>query len=313
MALHGHYHLALQGLAADRPASPGYDLLYYATDTGVLSVYDTVAAAWRDVSSLAGPPGFPGEDGSDGDPGPPGPPGTGADGATGAQGPPGPAIFLLDEAADGEPGAPGAQGLAGTNGATGAQGPAGPAVFLVGEDADDGDPGPPGPAGSPFVEVLALSADATTNSTTTGVEITGLNKPTGAGTYVFTYFIKYQSSATTTGVKFGVNHTGTSTMFVANMRYASTGGSAATAAATQAAASATGNIHESFSTRTKSTTVPNLGPTVSVDLANSPMLVIVEGLIVVTAAGDLELWHASEVAASSTVGQGSSLVLIKTL
>jgi len=159
------------------------------------------------------------------------------------------------------------------------------------------------------VTTLALSSDAASNSTTSGVKITGLDLAVGAGTYGFKYLIRYQSAATTTGVKFGVNHTGTAAVFVAFMRYASTGGTAATAAATQAAASATGNIHESFSTRTKSTTAPNLGPTVSVDTLNADMLVIVEGIIIVTASGNLELWHASEVAAASTVMSGSSLVL----
>lgn len=163
-----------------------------------------------------------------------------------------------------------------------------------------------------FPKNIRLSADLS-NSSIVGAQVTGLdavNLP--AGTYVFEYWIRYQAAATTTGVKFGVNHSGTAAVFMANMRYASTGGAAATAAATQAAASATGNIHESFSTRTKSTTSPNLGPTVSVDNANSDMLVVVEGLIIVTAAGDLQLWHASEVGAASTVMAGSSLCLRRT-
>jgi hypothetical protein len=57
VAIHGHYHIALQGTAASRPATPGYDLLYYATDTGQVSVYDTVGAAWNNIgfSGLALP------------------------------------------------------------------------------------------------------------------------------------------------------------------------------------------------------------------------------------------------------------------
>lgn len=172
---------------------------------------------------------------------------------------------------------------------------------------------PPTVGGVAMPKVVSLSANATANSTTTGVEITGLRVTgTGTGTFVFKYVIRYQAAATTTGVAFGVNHTGTAAVFAANMRYASTGGAAATAAATQAGASATGNLHESFSTRTKSTTTPNLGPTVSVDSADSDMLVIVEGLIIVTVDGNLALWHASEVAAASTVMAGSSLILSKT-
>lgn len=57
MAIHGHYHVCLQGTAASRPATPGYDLIYYATDTGQLSVYDTGGAAWNNIgfSGLASP------------------------------------------------------------------------------------------------------------------------------------------------------------------------------------------------------------------------------------------------------------------
>jgi hypothetical protein len=157
---------------------------------------------------------------------------------------------------------------------------------------------------------IALAADATANSTTTGVKITGLDATILPGTWRFEYYIRYQSAATTTGVKFGVNHTGTAAVFVADMRYAG-GSTSATGAASQAAAGATGDVHESFSTRTKSTTAPNLGPTVSVDTANADMLVIVEGVMIVTAVGDIQLWHASEVAAASTVKAGSMVRLFR--
>ncbi len=153
----------------------------------------------------------------------------------------------------------------------------------------------------------SLSANATANATTTLATVmttTGV----AAGTYQFQYFIRYQSAATTTGVKFKIGHSGTVTAFVANSRYGSTGGAAATGAATQAGASATGNIHESFTVRALASTFQ---PTVSVDAINADMLMIIEGIIVVTATGDLILQHASEVAASSQVMAGTSLVLIK--
>jgi hypothetical protein len=84
-------------------------------------------------------------------------------------------------------------------------------------------------------------------------------------------------------------------------------GIAATAAATQAGNSATGNIHESFSFRAKSTSA-NTGPTVSVDTTGD-MLCVIEGSLIVTATGTLELYHASEVAASSTVKAGTLLIV----
>jgi hypothetical protein len=153
-----------------------------------------------------------------------------------------------------------------------------------------------------------LTADATANSTTTAARITNMDATSvGAGNYAFTYFIRYVTSITTTGVKFSVNHTGTLTFYVANMRYASTGGAAATAAATQAGNTATGNIHESFSARAKSTAA-GMGPTVSADTTGD-MLVIIEGSFLVTATGTLELYHASETAASTTVKAGTGLIL----
>ncbi len=158
------------------------------------------------------------------------------------------------------------------------------------------------------IKIVSLSSDATANATTTLATISGLTTAVGVGTYVFQYFIRYQSSVTTTGVDFAINHTGTVTNFLANWRYASTGGAAATAAASQAISAATGNIHESYSIRTLNT---KMGPTVSVDIINADMLAIIEGILIVTASGSLEFKHNSETAASTQVMAGSSLILTK--
>lgn len=50
MAVHSQYHLILQGTSASRPASPAIDVMYFATDTGVLSVYDATGAAWTTIA-----------------------------------------------------------------------------------------------------------------------------------------------------------------------------------------------------------------------------------------------------------------------
>jgi hypothetical protein len=52
-----------------------------------------------------------------------------------------------------------------------------------------------------------------------------------------------------------------------------------------------------------------MGPSASVDTLAADMLAIVEGTMTVTAAGNIELWHASEVAAASTVKAGTILRL----
>lgn len=159
------------------------------------------------------------------------------------------------------------------------------------------------------ISVVALSSDATANSTTTGVEITGLNTTTGTGTLLFWYYIRHVSGATTTGLKFGVNHTGTTTAFIALSRIITTGTTAVTAVQTNASGT-TPVIVGGNSVITKSTTAPNLGPWTDVN-ATTDQLTIIEGMVVVTVDGDLELWHASDAAASSTVKAGSSLILTK--
>lgn len=155
--------------------------------------------------------------------------------------------------------------------------------------------------------VKYLSADATANSTTTGASITGVETTLDVGTYNITAWIRYVSGATTTGVKFGIDHSGTTTMFMAQLRYAGTGTTASSGAATMAAAGATGNVYEAFSTRVKGTL---LGPTVSIDSTGDAMMIL-ECMMIVSVSGTVKLMHASEVAASSTVKAGTNLIINK--
>lgn len=157
--------------------------------------------------------------------------------------------------------------------------------------------------------VITLGSDAATNSTTTGAEITGLSASILPGTWIFEYLIIYQSGLTTTGVKFGINHTGTSTIRATS--WFSTTGTAAVTAVHDQQTTTTPTIMGSNSTRNKTTTAPDLGPWTDVDTANADMLVHIYGLATVTTVGDIELWHASEVAAASTVKAGSSLRLTR--
>jgi hypothetical protein len=156
--------------------------------------------------------------------------------------------------------------------------------------------------------VTKLSADVS-NSTTTAAKITGLDTVCGVGTWLFEYFILYQSAATTTGVKFSCNHTGTVTSFVYDL-YGVDVATTSSAAMSQASNLATGSAFAAFSARAKSTAA-GVGPTVSVDSANSDMLMLVSGLAIVTVTGNMELYHASEVAAATTVKAGSALRLTR--
>ncbi len=162
--------------------------------------------------------------------------------------------------------------------------------------------------GMPYVQ--ALASDATANATTTAAKITGLDYAVpAAGTYIFEYWIRYVSSVATTGVKFSVNHTGTITAFMANMSAVS---AAATTAGTmsQVANASTGQAVSGYSARAKSTAA-GMGPTLGTD-GTGDMLLVVEGLLIATTTGTMELYHASETAASTTVKAGSSLVLTRT-
>jgi hypothetical protein len=161
---------------------------------------------------------------------------------------------------------------------------------------------------NPHVHTKALSADQS-NSTTTPTEVAGLTVAVGVGTWKFQYLICYQAAATTTGVRLSVNHTGTLSMFVANLSWVDTSATASTATPDQDAVGAAGKVFGAMAARAKSTA--GWGTLLGVDTANADMLAIIDGLMVVTVAGNIALWHGSEVAAQSTVKAGSALFLSK--
>ena len=304
------------------------------------------ASAWANEASggggTTGPAVFLLSQGEDGELGPPGAAGAagaagvpGDPGTPGATGPVGPAVFLVAEPGEeGQPGPPGADGAPGANGApgadgaTGGTGPTGPAVFLLdqGEDGTDGPPGSAGAAGAPgpsgvskvagtsiaagaditWLVLAANSSDITGTTLTTVMTVTGV----GVGQWRLKVMLIYQASATTTGMQCAVNHTGTLTQYLMERRVSTTGGTAATAAATEAGAAAAGNLYESQGKRTKNTIIGSV--TVSVDAANSDMMCIIEGFFVVSVSGNLEIKLAAELAALVVRAmQGSSLELHK--
>lgn len=183
-----------------------------------------------------------------------------------------------------------------------------PGQILTAVDAQNANWQTPAASGGP-VSVAATTADVS-NSTTTGAKITELDKTLAAGTYAFQYFVRAQSAATGTGHKFGVNFSGTHSVFVANMAVVGTGTAASTGTAD--GENTADQIMEGYGARTESSTSPNLGPTLGVDTANADIFYLISGIIVVTASGDLQLYHASEVAAQSTVMTGTSVIVTKT-
>jgi hypothetical protein len=150
-------------------------------------------------------------------------------------------------------------------------------------------------------------------SSTSGTEVTDLTMALEIGTYTVQYFLIVRSATTTVGPMFGVNFDGTAAVKGFCFRFAdgSTGLAAYTANMDDEGTKGLGVI-SGMNTKTYSTTAPNLGTTVGVTTINSDIFCVIEGLLIVTAAGNLELWHSSETATATSIEVGSSLVVIRT-
>lgn len=146
------------------------------------------------------------------------------------------------------------------------------------------------------------------NSTTTAASATALEQTLGAGTYLVKVWIVYQAAATTTGVEFYLNHTGTVTRCAATWYTLTTGGAATTGIADQAT-TLTAQMMEGKGQRAANATT---GPTQGVDTANADQFAVLEGIVVVTASGTLQFKFASEVAASAvTLQPGTTMTVTK--
>lgn len=152
-----------------------------------------------------------------------------------------------------------------------------------------------------------LTADHAISSTTatevTGLELTDLQP----GTYVVRYVLRVLSATTTVGLGLGINFTGTSTVALIRREEATTGAAAATGVLDDVANVLTGSLLEARAAQTFSTTTPNTLNT-GVATINSSCMITMTVLLIVTAVGNLELWHSSETATSTTVQVGSSVI-----
>lgn len=157
---------------------------------------------------------------------------------------------------------------------------------------------------------LKLGSDDAKTSTTPAT-VSGLTIATGVGTFIFEYFIVHQTAATTTGHKESVNHTGTVTAFNYWDEIVSATTTASDGVQDQDVILTTGGLINVNAGRAKSTA--GLGAWVSGDTINADLLTIIRGITTVTVDGNLELYWATEVAASaSTVKAGSALRLTRT-
>jgi hypothetical protein len=148
-------------------------------------------------------------------------------------------------------------------------------------------------------------------SSATATEVTDLSITLVAGSYAFKYFLILQSSATGTGIGLGLNYTGTATRIAAIRYNVTSATTTTTGVATGSINTLTGNMVEGWATIAESTSTASMLNT-GVVTGGADIYVTVEGVLVVSNGGDLELWHGSEGAVATTVESGSSLVIWRT-
>lgn len=141
-----------------------------------------------------------------------------------------------------------------------------------------------------WLVLAANSGDITGLVLTTVMSITAVP----AGRYHFKCQLIYQTTAATTGKGVAVNFTGTLTQFVVEERQATTATTTATNAPTEIATTAAGNMYEAQGSRTKNVLIGAVS--VSVDTANTDMMVTIEGFMVVSVQGDLQIKLEAELA-----------------
>jgi len=155
-------------------------------------------------------------------------------------------------------------------------------------------------------------------SSATPTEVTGLTMALEAGTYIFDYRLLIQSATITVGVQFNFNFDGTATKARWWYQYADLSATLLAAIGTQAHDTSTSTLGFQMAKAEDdmaTTAAGNMGPfatTNAVQTTNTDIMVAIKGIIVVTVAGNMELWHGSETATATSVEVGSSLVVVRT-
>lgn len=146
-------------------------------------------------------------------------------------------------------------------------------------------------AAGPDITWQNLTADVTSVISTLAVKMT--TTAVGVGTWKFKYTLICQASTVANnGMGFGVNHTGTVGEFAARYSYVSTGNLNTTGVMDNATTVTTRAIMEGKAGNTLNAVIGST--TTGVAAVDADMLVVVEGIIVVTATGSLQLLFANE-------------------
>jgi hypothetical protein len=149
-------------------------------------------------------------------------------------------------------------------------------------------------------------------STIAATEVPLVPTPTlQPGTYQFQFFLRVRSATATVSPMYGVNFTGTAAVRKMTLRYVDAGGLATGTGVADDVGTTAGSMLSGTTVTAFSTTAPNMGHTGGVGATATDVFVIIEGFLVVTVAGDLELWHGSETATSTSVMTDSTVVITK--
>jgi hypothetical protein len=151
-------------------------------------------------------------------------------------------------------------------------------------------------------------------SSVTGTKVTDLDLTLGVGTFTFKYSLILRSATTSVSPLLGINFTGTGAPRM-HFRFADASSSLLAELHTMddQGSQAFGFI-SGMANNVETTTAPNMGSsaTLAVATAATDTLAFIEGILVATVGGNLELWHSSETATATSVEVGSSLVCVQT-
>lgn len=153
------------------------------------------------------------------------------------------------------------------------------------------------------------------NSTTTPTKVTDLDMTLEVGSYTFNYCLIVRAATAGVMPQFNFNFTGTAAPVNWWFQYADLSATLLAAIGTAASNVTTPTLgfQMAQAENTKATTgAANMGTTGGLQATATDTMIQITGLIVVSATGDVELWHASETATATTVEAGSSLVVIRT-
>lgn len=155
-------------------------------------------------------------------------------------------------------------------------------------------------------------------STQACTEVTELTMPVEAGTYEFDYRLLVQSATITVGPWFNFNFDGTASKARWWFQYADLSSTLLAAIGTMAHDTSTSTLGFQMAKAEDdmaTTANGNMGPVATTNPVQTQAVDImctIKGIIVVTVAGNLELWHGSETATATSVEVGSSLVVVRT-